>query len=281
MLQALYDGKLIEPTGNKITATCPTCDQPVREKCGRIVVWHWAHVSSADCDEWAEPDTIWHREWQQVVPPERREVTRGPHRADMLTADGRVVEVQHSPIRVDDIEAREAFYGNNMIWIFDAIDAYKAGRLELYARDDGVVGFRWERPRKSLAACKATLLLDIGKDHLVHVDKIYPQRPFSGKGRFVTRARAVAYFNGITVSASPTLDPRHLYMATLVRHVRIGPPTKRFCSVCDLCEEKRNHAGPHDCGHDFCFRLGEGCRGACPDCTTTGTWQPWRMKERW
>ena len=44
----------------------------------------------------------------------------GPHRADIVTASGGVVEIQHSPISVDVITEREEFYGEHMAWIFDA-----------------------------------------------------------------------------------------------------------------------------------------------------------------
>jgi hypothetical protein len=44
----------------------------------------------------------------------------GPHRADVVTASGGVVELQHSPISPEVIAEREAFYGERMAWIFDA-----------------------------------------------------------------------------------------------------------------------------------------------------------------
>ena len=67
--------------------------------------------------------TEWHLGWQRAVPPERREVVMGPHRADIVTASGGVVEIQHSPVSPDVIAAREAFYGDQMAWIFDATQA--------------------------------------------------------------------------------------------------------------------------------------------------------------
>jgi hypothetical protein len=40
-----------------------------------------------------------------------------------------VVELQHSAISPDVIEAREQFYGERMAWIFDVAGAFTAGRL--------------------------------------------------------------------------------------------------------------------------------------------------------
>jgi hypothetical protein len=67
--------------------------------------------------------TAWHWGWQLAVPPERREVVMEPHRADMVTSSGGVVEVQHSAISPAVIAEREAFYGERMAWIFDATTA--------------------------------------------------------------------------------------------------------------------------------------------------------------
>ena len=96
---------------------------PLPPECGKINVHHWAHHARADCDPWAEPMTEWHRGWQLAVPPERREVVIGPHRADIVTASGGVVEIQHSSVSPDVIAEREEFYGDRMAWIFDATQA--------------------------------------------------------------------------------------------------------------------------------------------------------------
>lgn len=47
----------------------------------------------------------------------------GSHRADIVTASGGVVEIQHSPVSPDVIAAREEFYGDQMAWIFDGTQA--------------------------------------------------------------------------------------------------------------------------------------------------------------
>jgi len=83
-----------------------------------LVVAHWAHLSACDCDPWSEPESEWHRAWKEMVPPEQREVTMGPHRADIRLASGKVIELQHSPISPSVIAEREEFYGN-MAWLFD------------------------------------------------------------------------------------------------------------------------------------------------------------------
>lgn len=55
-------------------AICPSCDNEVISKCGEIKVWHWAHKNLTECDSWSEGETIWHKQWKDIVPKENREV---------------------------------------------------------------------------------------------------------------------------------------------------------------------------------------------------------------
>jgi competence protein CoiA len=191
MQYATYRGERIEAEATGDRASCPVCGAMVLAKCGQIVVHHWAHEAAGDCDPWAEPDTAWHRHWQEAAPEDRREVTRGPHRADVVTASGMVVELQHSSISVEEIAAREAFYGR-MTWLFDAADAYEQDRLDIRWRDYRSrsagpyirgVSFRWKHPRKSVAWCERPVLLDLGNGLVLWLrrfDAVSP--PYGGWG---------------------------------------------------------------------------------------------------
>jgi hypothetical protein len=114
--------------GSKISAkpgvqgsTCLVCGADVRAKCGSRNRWHWAHINTEDCDTWSESEGEWHVGWKDFFPENWHEVVINPHRADIYTAGGLVVELQHSPITAEVVAERENFYGN-MIWIFDATD---------------------------------------------------------------------------------------------------------------------------------------------------------------
>jgi len=183
-----------------LSASCPLCVAPMVPKCGGIVVHHWAHRARADCDPWAERDSAWHRGWQEVVPPDRREVVMGPHRADVVAADGTVVELQHSPISLPEIRAREEFYGDSMVWLFDAVEPARSGRLDIRRRRrrDGrrFETFRWRHPRKSAAACRAQVLLDLGDGRLLDVKKLYPDAPCGGWGFLVCASDVRAWLRG-------------------------------------------------------------------------------------
>lgn len=116
MIWANVDGRRVNawPGGR---AQCPSCGGEVIAKCGKIVEWHWAHVSR-ECDSWAKPESQWHISWKSRFPAEWQEVKIGEHRADVLTPRG-VIEFQRSSISADEIQERERFYGN-MIWVVHA-----------------------------------------------------------------------------------------------------------------------------------------------------------------
>lgn len=167
------------------TACCPLCGGAVRARCGQVNAWHWAHVSGGECDAWAEPETEWHCAYKRTVPPAQREVTMGAHRADLVSHDGFVVELQHSSLPVEDIQAREKHYGK-MLWLFDAREAYYRRRLLLRARPGtDYVTFRWKQPRRSVAFCEKRVLLDLGLGLILSVRKVHPGPPFAGWGHLL------------------------------------------------------------------------------------------------
>lgn len=135
---------------------CPVCDGLLIAKCGPINTHHWAHENRDDCDSWSEPIGPWHLWWQNLVRQEAVEVPRGPHRADIVGNGGTVVELQHSPISAEDIQAREAHYGN-MLWLFDATQRFAymiSGERAFFA-----VG-----QTKHLDLCTKPVFLDFGFD---------------------------------------------------------------------------------------------------------------------
>ena len=83
----------------------------------------------------------------------------GPHRGDIVTASGGVVEILHSPVSPAVIAEREQFHGERMAWIFDAT------RVAITVRPSGAAGkvqFRWKSPRWSAGACRRLMLPDLG-----------------------------------------------------------------------------------------------------------------------
>ncbi len=120
---ALVNGQKMEPQPG-LKGTCTYCQRNMTAKCGPVRIWHWAHKSKCSCDPWWENETDWHRTWKNHFPTEWQEIihidsaTGEKHIADIKTANGLVVEFQHSAIQPTEIQSREVFY-KNMVWVVD------------------------------------------------------------------------------------------------------------------------------------------------------------------
>ncbi len=118
---ALVNDVRIEPIPRQ-RGICCYCGEPTTSRCGSKRLWHWAHLPNKHCDPWWENETVWHRTWKNYFPEDNQEVvhfdgaTGEKHVADVKTDDGRVIELQNSPMESVELRSRENFYGD-MIWI--------------------------------------------------------------------------------------------------------------------------------------------------------------------
>ncbi len=129
------------------TVHCGSCGGKVIAKRGERKVHHYAHACGESCDPWRTSDGMgpWHKRWQGYASKEHLEVTivkEGVrHIADIRVPEtGLVIEVQHSPMPIEEARAREAFY-ENMIWIVDATESKECGReaVRLVGRNWGLI----------------------------------------------------------------------------------------------------------------------------------------------
>ena len=166
LFYAYMDNRMSEALPGRF-ATCPHCRGHVGSKCGPLVSWHWAHVSGAECDPWSEGETEWHKWWKSAAPIERREVSIGSHRADVIAGDGAVCELQHSPIAYGDARMRESFYGD-MRWLFDARDK----GFEIEQKRGGAVSVHRPHAWPSIAHCARRVMLDLGAGLVVSLENV-------------------------------------------------------------------------------------------------------------
>jgi len=137
MLVAIHNGVRIEASAAQRGGTfnCPQCNGVLVFKPGRKVISHFAHKPPTDCT-WARGETRAHLEAKQLVGDvlkarglraELECVLRelsGDRRADVLvwspTGKRLAIELQHSPIGIDEIERRAFSYarqGVAQIWV--------------------------------------------------------------------------------------------------------------------------------------------------------------------
>lgn len=148
-------------------ARCPQCAAEVVPKCGELTAWHWAHHPrlGGDCDPWAEVPGLWHFDWQKHAAPEFREVVVGEHLAPLRSPGGLIVELREGSLSPAEIREREDYYGDKLIWLWSARDAWRSQRFAVKPpRPDGYVTFRWKQPRKVIAPCRRPVYLDLGVD---------------------------------------------------------------------------------------------------------------------
>ena len=120
---ALLNGERKKAEANLKGAVCQVCRAEVIAKCGNINRHHWAHKRKKECDHWWENETQWHRDWKNQFPDDWQEIehtskTGEKHIADVKTPNDLVVEFQHSPIKPEEILARNNFY-ENIVWVVD------------------------------------------------------------------------------------------------------------------------------------------------------------------
>lgn len=118
---SLVNGQRKEAQPN-LSGVCPTCGRPVIAKCGEVKAWHWAHRGKRDCDHWWENETEWHRAWKDKFPENWQEIIHHDeksgekHIADVKTAQGWVIELQHSRINPEERRSRNSFY-KKIVWV--------------------------------------------------------------------------------------------------------------------------------------------------------------------
>ena len=150
------NGQRILPNPFEKNAVCPLCKEEVISKCGEIKIWHWAHKSNNDCDNWGGRETAWHLNWKGEFPEETQEVIIGKHRADVKIQDI-VLEFQSSSISLEKIKEREEFY-DRMIWILNG----GVFAENLCLRDNkGFKSFRWKWPPNAWLNATRPIYVDL------------------------------------------------------------------------------------------------------------------------
>lgn len=163
------------------------CRHSVVAKCGKKVVWHWAHKSLDDCDSWSEGETVWHAAWKSRFLRTEVCISKGEewHRADAVSACGSIIEFQHSSISCDEVALREAFYGR-MLWIIDCTEAFHGRRLGLKfvnpEKGREFVKLRWKSRRRSFDNASRPVFLDLGFAFADYGESFYKPRPWWDDG---------------------------------------------------------------------------------------------------
>jgi len=146
----------------KLVGECRCCGSKMIAKCGDVYAHHWAHKGRRKCDIWWENETEWHRAWKNQFPVDWQEIIQyaedgEKHIADVKTEDGWVIEFQHSAIKVEERDSREAFY-KKLVWVIDGKRRKFDERKFMEAWEDAGKPLGREAPLRALSFYEGRLL---------------------------------------------------------------------------------------------------------------------------
>jgi len=134
---------------------CPICEGSVILRKGSINVAHFAHLSNECTDNWHYDMSEWHYSMQKRFPEEQREFVvkcmGQTHRADILFRN-QVIEFQHSPISIEELQERNNFYnsaGYSVAWVFDVQEQYDSRAITIMDHDSALM-YNWSNPKRCL-----------------------------------------------------------------------------------------------------------------------------------
>ena len=218
---ALVNGELTSVTVSGQRGTChdPACAWTMFARPGNgQMIPHWAHQPGSGHTMGTGEKGEWHLELQNLfaLHGAQLEVVIGEHRADVVLADGRVIEAQTGYLDPGLLTAREAVYGE-MCWIWDA--------RHDWVIDDGLRAphtFKWGKPDRRFFVHAKPIYLDC-PDGFYRLDSMSYRHVKGNKGRPVWEGTRTQVCDGVLefvrrVSAGEqfgkppnfsSIDPRH------------------------------------------------------------------------
>ena len=83
------EGNKIEVSSSGEKGICPGCGSNVYGRYGMVNKEHWYHKVK-NCDNWYEPITEWHLNWQNIFPENYREIALKSETGEIHIADIRL-----------------------------------------------------------------------------------------------------------------------------------------------------------------------------------------------
>ena len=143
----------VDDSSRDETYFCPTCGEPLTARRGSVRVHHFAHRQGTECiDDWHYSEnemSEWHRTMQDLFDPSCQEVVVScdgkTHRADVL-CNGTVIEFQHSPINILEVDDRIRFFlalGYRVVWVFDLSGLVNVNVQTVCSDDVSILRTEW------------------------------------------------------------------------------------------------------------------------------------------
>lgn len=228
MLLALLNGQRTRARNAKSgdIGLCPHLRLPVKAHVGQLRQF-WVYVDGAPrLPPGYEPESYWHLSWKETLIDDTCEVVfgaSGEHRADILAADGSVIELQHSKIDIRDVQDRVAFYrdntGRRVIWIVDAARFWRKSMV-LGACVEGNYPIEWKPRQEWIHFLARTTDTRLFLDYRHTADKLLQVWVNKGQmwGRFQTKLHFFDSYLKSVARPDVQLDPLLFLDALGVQH---------------------------------------------------------------
>lgn len=133
---------------------CPNCNESLIGASGKEI-YQWAHQGDP-CDPWQKEDTVWAYDWKMAFESNGFAIEKIINKR---FCDGFIEPItlilQSGAITLEEVAAKEAHFGENMAWLWDARTWIKEQRGNQYLFD---------RPRKGLLVLKRPVFLHTSPD---------------------------------------------------------------------------------------------------------------------
>ena len=193
---ALIDGELapVAKLGQRALCWDKACrwEMVARPGNGKMLP-HWAHKPGSSHTYSTDTEKgEWHREVQYLFESRGAGTEVGmrsadgqrDHVADIVCADGRIVEAQTRYLSADNIVSREATYGD-MCWIYDAHDT---GKWFITNNPNDPAVFSWGKPDRAFMLHSKPIYFDTG-DGIWILEQMFARHRKGNRGHVIYEGR--------------------------------------------------------------------------------------------
>jgi competence CoiA-like predicted nuclease len=169
MIKALdyeYQKRWIEPTYTGQLAICPVCKKELSAAIYTNQESRFRHSFNEGCAFENKTISDWHVTWQSRFENTEYRYPELGLRADVLFQKGLVLELQHSPIKYQQMRFRENGY-QKMVWIFDLTSQKHKKNIQIKNKT-----ITWEYPDKHWICYIKPAFFHVEDDLIIDLTKI-------------------------------------------------------------------------------------------------------------
>jgi hypothetical protein len=169
MIKALdyeYQKSWIEPTYTGQLAICPVCKKELSAAIYTNQASRFRHSFNEGCAFENKTINDWHLTWQSRFENTEYRYPELGLRADVLFPKGLVLELQHSPIKFNEMKYREEGY-QKIVWLFDL--TFEKYKKNIMINNNKII---WEYPNKHWLCYTKPGFFQVDDDTIIDLNNI-------------------------------------------------------------------------------------------------------------